>query len=540
MTRTAALHLARMTGNRGIIMRQLTAICAQKDEADRINVTFSISDTHVSVTFDPTDLPNHPQRRRPVVPIKGRCLGIDLNPNWIGLAAASNTEDQGSVGKTRLLEHALVKLDMPKNASAELVRETLAAVCDRAISMARKHRCGTIVLEKGLGTLRSSGKNRTLNRLLNCWARTVFVQMLQRRARLAGIDVLEVWAGYSSTIGNLAYEAPDACASATEIARRGIVRLAGMKDVLPALEEGCVSRLWKNGKVPAELGSWQDVHRTIKAAKIGYRRPHPDVPLGARGSDVHGTHMFCGHAVVRLARRQRPGLLFRLTPARPDAAVRIFAQCGRVPSPALHTKIRIAEKASFDVSAILATAERLKYTSGVKQVISKLIEEPSEDFVRLVAGSVYEGRITAQVKKMLTGVVRTAFRDVIMVPVKNRLSSALADTEEVIEKIDEPVEEEPEVVTTEEEREGYMIVKAIVRDTISSKRVVMRDQKSYCGILIDNNNRKPLARLHFNRSVKYIGLFDGESEERLIIDSLDQIYDHSDRLRVTAKKYFAE
>lgn len=82
-----------------------------------------------------------------------------------------------------------------------------------------------------------------------------------------------------------------------------------------------------------------------------------------------------------------------------------------------------------------------------------------------------------------------------------------------------------------------MIVKAIVRDTISPKRVVMRDQKSYCGILVDNNNRKPLARLWFNRSVKYIGLFDGENEERLIVDSLDQIYEYSDRLRATAKKY---
>ncbi|NUL18901.1 type I restriction enzyme HsdR N-terminal domain-containing protein [Agrobacterium tumefaciens] len=204
------------------------------------------------------------------------------------------------------------------------------------------------------------------------------------------------------------------------------------------------------------------------------------------------------------------------------------------------SELRKFEKASFDVSAILATAERLKYTSGVKQVISKLIEEPTEDFVRLVAGTVYEGRITAQVKEMLTGVVRTAFRDVIMDAVKNRLSSALADTEEVIIKIDDPIEEEPEVITTEEEREGYMIVKAIVRDTIAPKRVVMRDQKSYCGILIDNNNRRPLARLHFNRSVKYIGLFDGEAEERLIVDSLDQIYDHSDRLRATAKRYASE
>ncbi|MBP1851077.1 hypothetical protein [Rhizobium halophytocola] len=82
-----------------------------------------------------------------------------------------------------------------------------------------------------------------------------------------------------------------------------------------------------------------------------------------------------------------------------------------------------------------------------------------------------------------------------------------------------------------------MIVKAIVRETISPKRIFMRDQKSYCGILIDNNNRKPLARLWFNRSVKYIGLFDGEAEERLIVDTLDQIYEYSDRLKAGAAKY---
>ncbi|MBB4007191.1 type I restriction endonuclease [Allorhizobium taibaishanense] len=195
------------------------------------------------------------------------------------------------------------------------------------------------------------------------------------------------------------------------------------------------------------------------------------------------------------------------------------------------------EKASFDVTAILATAERLKYTSGIKQVIAKLIEDPSEDFVRIVSSGVYEGRITSQVREMLTGVVRSAFREVIMDTVKNRLSSALAETEQVIETIDQPVEEAQDVITTDEEREGYMIVKAIAREVISPARVVMRDQKTYCGILIDNNNRKPLARLWFNRSVKYIGLFDGEQEERVIINSLDGIYEYSERLRATAKRY---
>jgi predicted type IV restriction endonuclease len=200
-------------------------------------------------------------------------------------------------------------------------------------------------------------------------------------------------------------------------------------------------------------------------------------------------------------------------------------------------ELRKFEKSAFDVTAILATAERLKFTSGIKQEISKLIEEPSDDFVRMLARNVYEGKITAQVKEMLTSVVRTAFREVIMDSVKSRLSNALAETEQVVAQIEDPVQEDPEIVTTEEEREGFMIVRAIVRDTIAAKRVYMRDAKSYCAVLVDDNNRKPLARLHFNRSVKYVGFFDGDTEERIIIESLDQIYDFSDRLRNAAQKY---
>lgn len=202
----------------------------------------------------------------------------------------------------------------------------------------------------------------------------------------------------------------------------------------------------------------------------------------------------------------------------------------------LLAELRKFEKSSFDVAAILATAERLKYTSGVKREISKLIEEPSEDFVRLVSKNVYEGQMRAQAKEMLTGVVKAAFREVIMDAVKSRLSSALADTEQAVEQINEPVEDEPDVVTTDEEREGYMIVKAIAREVINAKRIIMRDAKSYCAVLVDNN-RKPLARLHFNRSVKYIGLFDGDNEDRVILESLDQIYEYGDRIRETAKKY---
>ena len=69
------------------------------------------------------------------------------------------------------------------------------------------------------------------------------------------------------------------------------------------------------------------------------------------------------------------------------------------------------------------------------------------------------------------------------------------------------------VVTTDEEVEGFQIVRAIVCSEVPVSRVVARDTQTYFGILLDDNNRKPIARLWFNRSKKYLGIFDENKRE---------------------------
>lgn len=192
-------------------------------------------------------------------------------------------------------------------------------------------------------------------------------------------------------------------------------------------------------------------------------------------------------------------------------------------------------KGEFDIARILETARRLNHTLTIKKAIVQLMESPPEELVRMVTTDLYTGRFTAQVREQFAPIVKAAFRDIIRESVQSRLSTALAETEEP-EVLDSSPDEEA-IVTTDEEKEGFMIVRAIVRDILKPSRVVMRDQKSYCGILVDNNNRRPLARLHFNRSAKYIGLFDGEKEDRVRIDSLDEIYDFAERLRRTSRTY---
>lgn len=309
--RPVELQLAAMRGKAGEILRQAAALAAAK----AINLTFRLDATRLHVMLDPAELPAHPERLAPFAAVAGRALGIDLNPDWIGLSVIEVPEslDPTNLRNARLLDHRLVRLAVPPDAGAEQVREILAAVAGQALALARAWGCDEAMLEKGLGKLRSSGRNRRLNRLLNHWARRVFGAMFARRAGLAGIAVREVWGGYSTTIGNMAFPAPDACASAAEIARRGIAAARKFKDVLPSCTREVVSGLWKDrgwptAALPRREAGWAEVHRGIKAAALGVRRPHPELALDPGPLSAARR---AGYAVRRLGLRRRPGLVAR-------------------------------------------------------------------------------------------------------------------------------------------------------------------------------------------------------------------------------------
>nr|MVB98516.1 restriction endonuclease [Vibrio cholerae] len=69
-------------------------------------------------------------------------------------------------------------------------------------------------------------------------------------------------------------------------------------------------------------------------------------------------------------------------------------------------------------------------------------------------------------------------------------------------------------------------------------RICARDTQSYFGILLDDNNRKPLCRLWFNTKQKYIGLFDEEKNEtRHPIETVDDIFNFSEHLQNTLSLY---
>lgn len=197
-------------------------------------------------------------------------------------------------------------------------------------------------------------------------------------------------------------------------------------------------------------------------------------------------------------------------------------------------------KNGFDIDQIVHEASQLKLQSQIRKALEREFAEPSEEFVRLIASHVYEGRFTSavldQYRHLLTGTISTLIRDLV----NERLSSALNASKSVDDAPVAPLTSDDDIVTTEEEISGYRIVQAIASKLIDPKRVIMRDAKSYCAILIDDNNRKTLARLHFNGiTTKYVGTFTDKAEQRHLVADITDIYKLSELIEVRIKEICA-
>lgn len=109
--------------------------------------------------------------------------------------------------------------------------------------------------------------------------------------------------------------------------------------------------------------------------------------------------------------------------------------------------------------------------------------------------------------------------------VNERLKSALTATNPSDEAEEEGGAPTEATITTQEEVDGFNIVRAIASRVVDPKRLVMRDAKSYCAVLLDDNNRKTVARLHFNSPTsRYLGTFTGKDETRVSVGEPIDIY----------------
>ena len=153
------------------------------------------------------------------------------------------------------------------------------------------------------------------------------------------------------------------------------------------------------------------------------------------------------------------------------------------------------------------------------------------------------------VKKTIAAVINDIIADRLNVAIKNENTqqgedtcNAQVDPVAEIEPQDDNLpegivyaEKERGVVTTQEEIDGYNIIRSILRRKIKADKIVYKDFKSYFAIGVGNASYWWGCRLAFGSRKKniYFPTEGYKSQEKVKIETLDDIFKYADRLEQT-------
>ncbi len=202
-----------------------------------------------------------------------------------------------------------------------------------------------------------------------------------------------------------------------------------------------------------------------------------------------------------------------------------------------HQVIELArfQKSNFDIEKILEAASKLKYVKAAGGFISRQLTNPDDDFVKFVGRDIYDGSLTKAALEMLRPAIQAALDEVVRRRIQERLNITFG-AETTVEASDKKSGDnhtpEAEIITSEDEVQAFMIVRAVGSSLVPINRITMRDARTYCSVFLDDNNRKPICRFYFNaKSGKSIGLFDAQKvETKHVIADLGDLYKFQDQI----------
>lgn len=177
----------------------------------------------------------------------------------------------------------------------------------------------------------------------------------------------------------------------------------------------------------------------------------------------------------------------------------------------------------LDIDDILSVAMEKKYYRSIQEIFKKEITEPSDEFVIFFAKQLTERRMTSAVIEEFRAYIKKSFKEIIndiayekIANIKNNLQN-LNDDEE-----SEETKDDKEIITTEEELQGFYIIKSILGNAgVDLSQIHYKDTLSYFSVNLQGKTTKWICRLYLNDNKKSIAFPDGTSQR---IANIDELY----------------
>lgn len=240
--------------------------------SNQSSVCFKVKGNNLYITYDEQVIESYKKFKN----LKdNRILGIDLNPNYIGLSILEfNGQDNFEVIHKRVYD--LSNLNECSNTNK--VHYELQQINNQILKLCKHYKVSKLIVEELNFKKSRKFYSKKLNRLCKNKFRYVTISNhLKTLCSTFGVEFIEVNACYSSFIGNIvngSISTPDMVAASIEIARRGykkfnkgwfypeMISSQRFKEVL--------GNQWKE-ELKLNFKSWTELFNQIKESKISYR-----------------------------------------------------------------------------------------------------------------------------------------------------------------------------------------------------------------------------------------------------------------------------
>lgn len=231
---------------------------------NKATLTFKLDINFIYITFDETIL----NEKQEYSLKENRVMGIDLNPNYIGLSILEFNANEFNVIKTFAFD---IKLLTQKKGNHNKLKHETIEITKKIINICKEYKVKNVVLEE-LNIKSKINNNKNLNSLtINKWLRNLFTEQLEKRSKNISIKVIKILPYYTSYIGNLMYDFFDPVSASIEIARRGYeVTILKNKQFYPNFKlKTLLKDQWKEYLNNVE--EWKTLFSIIKNLKLRYR-----------------------------------------------------------------------------------------------------------------------------------------------------------------------------------------------------------------------------------------------------------------------------
>lgn len=181
-------------------------------------------------------------------------------------------------------------------------------------------------------------------------------------------------------------------------------------------------------------------------------------------------------------------------------------------------------KNATDIKTIVEEAQDFFFLQGFNEALTAELLEPSDDFVKAIFSRMVGKRMNDNIKEKLRTLINST------------------SIQQALPKL---IEEESKsgnmIITTSEELKIYHSVKTIIINAIKKvdfSRISYRDQKNSFNILVDDNQRKLIAKITSNREKYFIEI--GGNGNKIPVDDLACVVALNKQIVEITKGYLTE